>query len=163
MESNPVTFDVGPRKVPNPIPDGLKVRLVFERPKQQPANGPYRLGFNDGLVSELVNDSDKRVYVAVIDKYYGHRPALTKDGQLIPYSDEVSKLIDSKEKDGRLVDVVNGFWLDPKTVQRLDGFSLKQWYGPLAPGIYHLTDRRRFEIGGPWTKGSAELIFEIIP
>ena len=49
------------------------------------------------------------------------------------------------------------------TVQRLDGFSLKQWYGPLAPGIYHLLDRRRLEIGGPWTKDSAELIFEIIP
>lgn len=163
VESNSVTFDVAPRKTPNPIPDGFQVRLVVERPKEEQAAQAYRLGYNDGLVTELVNESDQRVYVSVIDQFYGHRPGLTKDGQVIPYSEEVTKLIDSKEKDARLVEVVNGFWLDPKTVQRLDGFSLKQWYGPLAPGIYHLTDRRRFEIGGYWTKDSAELIFEIIP
>ncbi|HEX7722504.1 MAG TPA: hypothetical protein VF397_10125 [Pyrinomonadaceae bacterium] len=163
VESNPVTFDVVPRKPTTPIPNGFIVRLVPERPKEQPQGQTYRLGYNDGVAVDLVNDSDQRVPVSVVDKYYGHRPQLTKDGKVIPYSDEVAKLIESKEKDTRLVEVVNVFFLDPKTKSRLDGFSLKQWYGPLAPGTYHLTYRRRFEIGGPWTKDSAEFVFEIVP
>jgi len=76
---------------------------------------------------------------------------------------ETAKLIESKEKDPRLVEVSANLYLDPKTNARLDGFSLKQWYGPLAPGTYHLTDRRRFKTGGPWTKDSAELVIEILP
>jgi len=163
VESNPVTFDVVPRKAPTAIPDGFSLRLTPERPKEQPQGQLYRLGYNDGVLVELVNDSDQRVYVSVVDKYYGHRLRLVKDGQAIPYDDEIAKLIESKEKDTRLVEVVSGFFLDQKTSSRLDGFSLKQWYGPLAPGTYHLTDRRRFEIGGPWTKDSAELVFEIVP
>ena len=86
-----------------------------------------------------------------------------KDGKVVPYNDETAKLVDAKEKDPRLVEVVSTLFLDPKTTSRLDGFSLKQWYGPLAPGVYRLTDRRRFEIEGPWTKDSAELIFEVVP
>ncbi len=163
VESNPVTFDVVPRKTPNAIPDGFKVKVVIERPKPQEQGKLYQLAYNDGLATELVNESGQQVYVSVIDKYYGHHLRLTKDGKVIPYSDEVVTLIESKEKDSHLIEIVNGFFLDPKTVQRLDGFSLKQWYGPLAPGIYHLTDRRRFEIEGPWTKDSAELVFELVP
>ena len=163
VESNPVTFDVVPRKPTTPIPNGFIVRLVPERPKEQPQGQTYRLGYNDGVAVDLVNDSDQRVPVSIVDKYYGHRPQLTKDGKVIPYSDEVAKLIESKEKDTRLVEVVKVFFLDPKTKSRLDGFSLKQWYGSLAPGIYHLTYRRRFEIGGPWTKDSDELVIEILP
>ncbi|HYX30152.1 MAG TPA: hypothetical protein VE863_16540 [Pyrinomonadaceae bacterium] len=161
VESNPVTFDVVPRKPPTPVPAGFSLQLVIERPKEQVKGQPYHLGYDDGLAVDLVNDSDQRVPVSVVDKYYGHRPQLTKDGSVIPYSDEVTKLIESKEKDTRLVEVVNPFFLDPKTTQRLDGFSLKQWYGPLAPGIYHLTYRRRFEIGGQWTSDSPELVFEL--
>jgi hypothetical protein len=134
-----------------------------DNPIQKSQGQLYRLGYNDGLSVELINDSDQRVPVSVIDKYYGHRPQLTKDGKVIPYTDEVAKLVESKEKDTRLVEVVNVFFLDPKTKSRLDGFSLKQWYGPLAPGVYHLTYRRRFEIGGPWTIDSAELVFELMP
>src|SRR5205807_5432726 len=112
---------------------------------------------------ELINDSAQRVQVNIIDRYYGHRPQLIKDGKLISYSDETAKLVEAKDKDPRLVEVSPNLFLDPKTSWRLDGFSLKQWYGPLSPGVYHLTDRRRFEIGGPWTKDSAELVFEMVP
>jgi hypothetical protein len=162
VESNPVTFDVIPRKDPTPIPDGVGLRLVPDTSKPSP-DGHYRLGYDECVAVELINDSDQRVQVSVIDRYYGHRPQLIKDGKLIPYSDETAKLIEAKDKDPRLVEVTPNLVLDPKTNSRLDGFSLKQWYGPLAPGVYHLTDRRRFEIGGPWTKDSAELVFEVVP
>jgi len=163
VESNPVTFDVLPRKAPTATPEGFRIRLFPDGAKAKYQDQPYKLSYDVGVAVELINDSEQRVQISVIDKYYGHRPQLTKDGKLIPYNEQTTRLIESKEKDTRLIEVVNDFFLDPKTVQRLDGFSLKQWYGRLAPGIYHLTDRRRFEIGGPWTKESAELVFEIVP
>jgi len=163
VESNPVTFDVIPRKAVSPIPDSVSLRLVPDASKPSSLTKPYRLGYDQGIAVELVNDSDVRVPITVIDRYYGHRPQLMKDGKVVPYSDESAKFVDAKEKDPRLVEVVSTLFLDTKTASRLDGFSLKQWYGPLAPGLYRLTDRRRFEIGGPWTKDSAALIFEVAP
>jgi hypothetical protein len=135
--------------------------LIPDLLKPAPRREIYLLGYDEGIAVELMNNSDERVSITVIDQYYGHRPRLFKDGKLIPYADQISKRIESKEKDPRLVDVTPNLHLDPKTASRLDGFSLKQWYGTLAPGIYRLTDRRRFEIDGPWTKDSTELVFEI--
>ena len=163
VESNPVTFDVIPRKAPASLPEGLSLRLVPDgsKPPRQVQN--YRLGYDEGVAVEMINDSNQRIQVIVIDRYYGHRPQLFKDGDLIPYKPEVAKLIESKDKEPRLIEVTPNLFLDSRTTSRVDGFSLKQWYGPLTPGIYRLTDRRRFEIDGPWTKDSGELIFEIIP
>jgi hypothetical protein len=161
-ESNPITFDVIPRKQPTLIPDGLSVRLVPVTSKPSP-DGQYRLAYDEVIAVELINESDQRVQVDVIDRYYGHRPQLIKDGKLIPYSDETAKLVEAKDKNPRSVEVSPNLLLDPKTSSRLDGFSLKQWYPTLSPGIYRLTDRRRFEIDGPWTKDSRELVFEIVP
>jgi hypothetical protein len=160
-ESNPVTFDVVPRRLPASIPEGLKVRLVPEGPKSQPEGKPYRLGGEVNVDVLLVNDSDQGVRMSVIDSYYGHRLQLFKDGKLVPYRDDVAKLIEAKESTPRLVEVVSEFLIDPK-ITRLEGLRLKDWYGPLAPGSYRLMDRRRFEIGGPWTADSAELWFEVV-
>lgn len=163
VESNPVTFDVVPRNTPMPIPNGLSLRLVPYEWKSGAERTPHRFSSEVGVAVELINDSNERVTITVIDDYYGHRPQLFKDGKLIPYSAEATKQIELKEKDPRLIQVVSTLFADAKTNSRVDGFSLKEWYGPLAPGVYRLTDRRRFEIGGPWTKDSAELIFEIMP
>jgi hypothetical protein len=56
----------------------------------------------------------------------------------------------------------SGFFIEPKTTSQLEGLRLKNWYGPLAPGSYRLINRRRFEIDGPWTADSAELVFEVV-
>ncbi|PYS40409.1 MAG: hypothetical protein DMF71_13360, partial [Acidobacteria bacterium] len=68
-----------------------------------------------------------------IDVYYGHRLQLFKDGRLIPYREEATKLIESKDTSSRLVDVVSDFFIEPKTT-RTEGLRLKDWYGPLPPG-----------------------------
>ncbi len=162
VESNPVTFDVIPRRKAMPIPDGLKVRLVPSDSKSQREGQMYRLGSEGDVDVLLVNESDQPVRVSVIDPYYGHRLQLFKDGKLIPYREEAAKLIESKDATPRLVDVVSDFFIDPK-ITRPEGLRLKDWYGPLTPGLYRLIDGRRFEIEGPWTKDSAELVFEIVP
>ena len=162
VESNPVTFDVIPRRPAAPIPDGLKVRLVPSDSKSQPSTRPYRLGNQGDVDILLINKSAQPVRVSVIDVYYGHRLQLFKDGRLIPYREEATKLIESKDTSSRLVDVVSDFFIEPKTT-RTEGLRLKDWYGPLPPGRYRLLDRRRFEIDGPWTADSTELWFEISP
>jgi hypothetical protein len=161
-ESNPVTFDVVPRRPAAPIPEGLKVRLVPSDSKSQREGQPYRLGSEGDVDVLLENDSDKPVRVSVIDPYYGNRLQLFKDGKLIPYREETAKLIESKDATPRLADVVSDFFIDPK-ITRTEGLRLKDWYGPLGPGLYRLIDRRRFEIDGPWTADSAELLFEVVP
>lgn len=163
VESNPVTFDVVPRNTPMPIPNGLSLRLVPYEWKSGAERTPHRVSSEVGVAVELINDSNERITITVIDGYYGHRPQLFKDGKLIPYSAEATKQIELKEKDPRLIQVVSTLFVDAKTNSRLDGFSLNEWYGPLAPGVYRLTDRRRFEIEGPWTKDSPELVFEVVP
>ena len=110
----------------------------------------------------VVNDSNRRIKVDVIDSYYGNRLQLFKDGTLVPYREETAKLIHSKEKNPRLVEVASDLFLDPNTTSGLQGLNLKDWYGQLQPGSYRLIDRRRFEIDGPWTADSAELSFEVI-
>lgn len=161
VESNAVTFDVVARKPPSPISDCVGVRLVPEGLKPS-REGVYRLAADSSVAVELVNDCSERVNISVIDRYYGHRVQLMRDGKAVAYSEEATKLIESK-KDPRLVELSPKLYIDPKTTSRLDGFSLDQWFGTLAPGIYRLTDRRRFEIDGPWTKDSPYLVFEIIP
>lgn len=161
-ESNQVTFEVMPRRPAAPIPNGLKVRLVPEGSKPRTEGQTYRVGSEVDVDVLLINDSDKPVRVSVIDPYYGHRLQLFKDGKLMPYREETAKLIESKDATPRFVEVVSDFFIDPKTT-RPEGVSLKSWYGALAPGLYRLIDRRRFEIDGPWTKDSAALIFEVLP
>lgn len=161
VESNPVTFDVIPRRPAAPIPDELRVRLVPSDSKAHREGQTYRLGPEGDVDVLLVNDSNRGVRVSVIDSYYGHRLQLFKDGRLIPYTEESAKLIESKDATPRLVDLVPDFFIDPKTT-RHEGLRLRNWYGALAPGLYRLIDRRRFEIDGSWTNDSAELVFEVV-
>ncbi len=132
-ESNALTFDVIPRRSPTSIPEGLKVRLIPEGLKPQPEGKPYHLKDEVHIDVLLANDSDRRVSVSVIDSYYGHRLQLFKDGKLVPYRDDITKLIEAKESTPRLVDVVSEFFIDPK-VTRPEGLRLRDWYGLLEPG-----------------------------
>jgi hypothetical protein len=160
-ESNPVTFDVIPRKPSALIPEGLKVRLVPQTTKPQVKGQPWRMGSDDYFDLEVVNDSDQPVKISVIDALYGNRLRLFKDGNLVPYVPEAAKLIQSKDSDPRLVEL-GDLVIPPKTTSQSQGLTLKNWYGALAPGLYRITNRRRFEIDGPWTPDSAELWFEVV-
>ncbi len=163
VQSNPVTFDVQARKPAMPIPSSVTVRLVPSDFQEKPEQKLYRLRSEASVTILVVNNSDQRINVDVIDLYYGNRLQLFKDGVLVPYREETAKLIQSKDESPRLVDVSSNLFLDPHTASGLQNLNLKDWYGPLTPGVYRLIDRRRFEINGPWTADSAELLFEVVP
>ncbi|HKP38548.1 MAG TPA: hypothetical protein VJT71_16940 [Pyrinomonadaceae bacterium] len=101
--------------------------------------------------------------VSVVDRYYGNRPQLFKDGVLVSYRPETESLIKSKEENPRLVSLANDYFLEAGTRSQGTYLRLSEWYGPLKPGLYRLINRGRFEIDGQWTVESEPFIFEILP
>ena len=162
LQSSPVIFDVVARK-PAAIPGTLRIEMVPAGLQGKPNGGPYGFGSEVHVTVVVVNNSDQRIKVEVVDNYYGNRLQLFKDGQLVPYTDEAEKLGRSKDENPQSVGVTSNFFLDPNTTTGLEELNLNNWYGPLLPGSYRLINRHRFEIDGPWTADSAELLFEVVP
>jgi hypothetical protein len=161
--SNPVYFEVIPRTPGSPIPAGVTIELTPEGVPPRTDAKPYQLGSEVVITLLVRNKSDQPLRINVIDREYGNRPLLFKNGTLVPYLEDATALIKSKEENPRLVSVVNDFFLDPQVGTWPDGFDLKKWYGQLSPGSYRLVIRHRFEIDGPWTAESAPLLFEVVP
>ena len=161
VESNPIIFEVVSRKPADAIPEGISVEMVPDAFQKQPRQKVYRLKAEDYIAVVVVNDSDSDLSVPVIDLYYGNRPQLFKDGVTLTYLDEIVKLLKSKEKDSRRVELGQNLSVPAHSTAGLQVLDLRKWFGELAPGQYKLTNRRRFEIDGAWTANSAELLFEI--
>jgi hypothetical protein len=161
--SNPVYFEVQPRPPASPILGGITVELTPDVPNSKMAGKRFRFEDEVAFAVVVVNNSDQPVEVSVIDRFYGNRPQLFKDGVLVPYRPQTETLLKSKEESPSLVEIVNPLILDPGTRSALHGISMKDWYGPLKPGRYRLIDRRRFEIDGPWTVDSEAITFEVLP
>lgn len=88
-----------------------------------------------------------------------NRLQLFKDNVLIPYREEITTII--RLQDENLKQVGPDFFVDPDTTYGFQNITLYDWYGPLAPGIYRVIIRHRFEIGGPWTRDSVPMLFEV--
>jgi hypothetical protein len=162
VQSNPVIFQIEPRK-PESIPETVTVRLAPL--VSQPLISPDRLRLDSDVRVKVfvINNSDRRVKVNVVDLYYGDRLQLFRDNVLVPYREETAKLIRSKDETAQPIDTATeDFFLDPNTTSDLRELRLSDWYGPLTPGSYRLTNRCRFEVDGPWTRDSAPLVFEIV-
>ena len=162
VQSNPVIFEIEPRK-PESIPEKVTVRLAPSGLQPSLDTERYRLESDVRVTVFVVNNSDRRVRVNVVDLYYGDRLELFKDNVLVPYRDETAKLIRSKDEIAQPIDTATAdFFLDPNTTSGLRELRLSDWYGPLTPGVYRLLNRCRFEVDGPWTRDSVPLIFEIV-
>ena len=163
VQSNSVTFDVEPRKPPAPIPAGVTIELVPADFQLEPKRKLYRLS-GDVFVSVIVvNGSRQEIPAPVVDSYYGDRPQVFKDGVMVPYRDEIKRLLKAKEADFRAVDVSLERVVAPDSREALSTLNLTKWYGRLGPGHYRLVTKHRFELDGPWTPDSAELLFELLP
>ena len=126
---------------------------------------------DDKKVYQLNNDMDVTVYVDnkskqrlrwnVLDPHYIIRFQLFKDDVLIPYREEITNLERSKEEKVQGILIERERFIEPETFQALETVGMYDWYGPLAPGIYRVIMQQRFEIGGPWTRESVPMFFEI--
>ena len=142
---------------------GLKIEMVPSGWKGDRQAKPLKLGSKVYLRIIVRNDTDQRVRVTVVDTYYQNRPQLFKDGRLIAYREEVKRLIHSKDNEPEFVRPGSVVFLEPYASTDLEELSLSDWYGELQPGSYRLINRHRFDIDGPWTSNSAELLFEVVP
>ena len=162
VQSNPVIFEIEARK-PESIPETVTVRLAPSGLQPSLETERHHLTSDVRVTVFVANNSDRRVRVNVVDLYYGDRLQLFKDNVLVPYREETAKLIRSKDETAQPIDTATAdFFLDPKTTSGLRELRLSDWYGPLTPGSYRLTNRCRFEVDGPWTRDSAPLVFEIV-
>jgi hypothetical protein len=117
---------------------------------------------NDMWVTVFIeNRSKQRLKWNVIDPHYSNRLELFKNDVLIPYREEITNIIRSQDENLKQVHIDRDRFIEPETTHGLQNIPLYDWYGPLAPGIYRVFIRHRFEIGGPWTRDSVPMLFEV--
>ncbi|MGH9933018.1 MAG: hypothetical protein ACREA9_27865, partial [Pyrinomonadaceae bacterium] len=162
VQSNSVTFDVVPRKVPDPIPAGVSIKIVPENFQNKPKQKLYRLTDDLYITVAIVNDSGREIIFPVVDSYYANRPQLFKDEVPLTYTEETKKLLRFKDENPSAVEEGSDRVLLPGRRTPVTSLDLKQWFGNLQSGLYKLTIRQRFEIDGPWTPESHELWIEIV-
>ncbi|HBB86295.1 MAG TPA: hypothetical protein DC047_01620 [Blastocatellia bacterium] len=161
VQSNAVLFDVQPRKVAAPILNGITIEMVPENFQGQPKQKVYRLNADTFITVVVLNSSNGQLNIPVIDLYYGNRPQLFKDAVMLPYKEDIKKLVSYKDENPGSVETSLSLSVEAKTRSPLMNLNLNDWYGPLQPGHYKLINQRRFEIDGPWTAESTELWFDI--
>ena len=124
---------------------------------------PYRVGPEVRVKVIANNQTDQLVTVAVIHEYAQNRPQLFKNGKLVGYRSEITKLVRTRDDEP---DLLGGGKFDfiqiqPYSSAIIKVLNLKDWYGSLEPGSYRLTNRYRFTIGGPWSADSKAVSFEV--
>ncbi len=128
----------------------------------KPSETPYRLGDRPHIKVVVVNESDQPIRVYVVDVYYQNRPRLLRNGQLVTYKKAATQLIGSKDSDPHFINMGRTRFVEPYSSAEIQELDLSDWYGPLEPGSYRLTNRYRAEIYGSWTVDSAPLLFEVV-
>jgi hypothetical protein len=108
------------------------------------------------------NTTSVPLRVRRLQVYYQNRPQLFKGDRLIPYRDEITKLINLRDTDPTFVRMGSSKSLSPGVPIDLDILNLTDWYGPLQPGTYRITNRHRFDIGGQWSLISNEVHFVVL-
>ena len=131
-----------------------------------PSEGPekFKSSFKDGQIVNfrllITNTSQVSVSVPVGGRYDHNRPQLFRDGTPVPYSKEAERLVERVDG-GPGYRSVRYARIEPdQTVA--DVIKLSDWYEPLQPGMYRLTIRRRFILGGDWLD-SPTIRFEVGP
>ena len=88
-------------------------------------------------------------------------PRLLKNGQLVSYKKSVTQLIRLKDSDPHFINMGRTRLFEPYSSAEIQELDLNDWYGPLEPGSYQLTNRYRAEIYGSWSVESGSLLFEV--
>jgi hypothetical protein len=112
-----------------------------------------------GLVME--NIAAEPIKVQVFFNHMQNRPDLFREGQLVPYLEQVQKLVmsDKEPPDYRRLAIV---LLHPNKPETPEIINLAEWYGPLQPGHYRLNNKNRLDIGQDWID-CGSITFEVSP
>jgi hypothetical protein len=122
---------------------------------------PYVEGEKLRFRLQMTNTSILPVEIPVADTYSQNRPILYKGGDILPYREKVSELLEAREKSP----VDKPGWrarLEPSEFKVLDRIDLYEWYDSLGPGHYQLSVKHRFQPGQSWCESSS-ITFEVVP
>jgi hypothetical protein len=143
-------------------PDFLTLKIVAAAAEgaggREKATEPYRVG--DKFRFELFVTSSLTEPFEISVSADQNRPQLLKDGHQVPYHQKAAKFIKDNERLPYLSALT--LRLKPGEQQTLGIIDLKDWYEPLAPGLYELTVRHRFQTGGKWID-FPQVTFEVVP
>jgi hypothetical protein len=106
----------------------------------------------------MTNTSLESIVIEIEKSYFPYSLQLFRDGQLVPYREEVAKIIDNPPTSISRISAK----LEPGKKEMVDMIALDRWYEPLEPGHYLLNIKRRFELDGGWTD-TASVTFEVQP
>lgn len=140
----------------------LQIELVFRDAANRDAHKPYQVDIKPTVAIRAKNNTDQRVTVVAVDTYYQNRPRLIKDGKVVPYREEIKRLVRSKDADPEFVRLPSAIVVEPYSSTEIEDLNLSDWYGNLEAGSYKLTNRHRFEVEGAWSAESAEISFELV-
>jgi hypothetical protein len=145
-------------------PDFAKLELV-PRPLElnetpEKLNEHYKIGDKIYFRLLITNISIEKVVISDADPYYYNRPQLFRDGDPVPYRKGITELLKSKDEEF-VHRRIRTAALGPDQTLTVN-INLSDWYGPLEPGHYQLTVRRRFIWGGEWIE-SPSSSFEVDP
>lgn len=110
----------------------------------------------------ISNAAAEPISVVIGDPRIQYRPRLLKDGKLLPYTEEVVKVVRAKERSGPGAGRVISGEINPRETVAVDHIDLADWYGTLEPGQYELTIKYRFRHRGQPVETNT-ITFEVAP
>lgn len=144
----------------------VMIALDMVRDDSMKPNEPYRMGQQVRVRVIARNESAEQVTFALINVYAQNRLELFRNGKLVPYKPQIAKILDKrKDAESDIIGVGRKDFIrvGPYSSATLEIINLSNWYDSLEPGSYQLTNRFRPQIGGPWSKDSKAVVFEVAP
>lgn len=106
----------------------------------------------------MTNISSEPINITVNNSYYPYNLQLYRNGELVPYREDVAKIADKPSASVSSIRVT----LAPGKIEETEVIYLSKWYKPLEPGHYQLDIKRRFVLDGGWTD-VVSTTFEVEP
>jgi hypothetical protein len=143
-------------------PSFIKLEIVGESKRRgeeaKKVSGYYRTHAEIELKLLMTNTSSEAINITVSDSYYPYNLQLYRNGELVPYREDVAGIVDKPPV--RVSSMI--VTLEPGKIETAEVIYLSKWYKPLEPGHYQLVVKRRFVLDGGWTE-SASTTFEVGP
>lgn len=148
-------------------PGVIQIRLALIGKGSTPTQGsseviePFKEGDKLKIRVIITNNSHEMVRVPISDTYVQNRPQLYRDGDLVPYKQNIEKLVKTNANEPDFLRTDSSL-LSPGSPKPIEIIDLADWYKPLRVGHYQLAVKHRFEQGGTWIE-SSPVTFEIDP
>jgi hypothetical protein len=161
-------------RTPLPGAGAIKVTIATVGSAFGPPTTRYKSGEQIPIAITMTNTSNDNVFACISSDLYQNLPALTKDGQTVPFMNWQSYERGYAQRNHicEKENLPEPVLLKPNESKIVDWFVLSDnpeagegeaWYDPLPPGKYELTIQRRLECCAGAMVESNKASFEVVP